>query len=165
LFSSVNTLMADGEAYTIDRSTDTGDAALLDSAAELYELMSGGGRRRAERELAALDGLPDLDEALVHGDLGAENVLWEYDGGRPRLSGVVDWDEVTIGDPAEDLAAVLAGHGEGLLNRVLELGGLANGGLAARISAIRGTFALQQALAARRDGDEAELADGLAGYA
>ncbi|MFI2489013.1 CPBP family intramembrane glutamic endopeptidase [Promicromonospora kroppenstedtii] len=29
LFSSVNTLMADGEGYTIDRSTDTGDASLL----------------------------------------------------------------------------------------------------------------------------------------
>ncbi|MFI7226331.1 lysostaphin resistance A-like protein [Nonomuraea angiospora] len=33
LFSSVNTLMADGEGYTIDRSTDTGDAALLILAA------------------------------------------------------------------------------------------------------------------------------------
>jgi membrane protease YdiL (CAAX protease family) len=33
LFSSVNSLMADGEAYTIDRSTDTGDAALLILAA------------------------------------------------------------------------------------------------------------------------------------
>ncbi|MCA2174598.1 CPBP family intramembrane metalloprotease [Nonomuraea glycinis] len=33
LFSSVNTLMADGEAYTIDRSTDTGDGALLILAA------------------------------------------------------------------------------------------------------------------------------------
>ncbi|MFD7311754.1 CPBP family intramembrane glutamic endopeptidase [Promicromonospora sp. NPDC059942] len=29
LFSSVNTLMADGEGYTIDRSTDTGDPSLL----------------------------------------------------------------------------------------------------------------------------------------
>lgn len=33
LFSAVNTLMADGKGYTIDRSTDTGDAALLILAA------------------------------------------------------------------------------------------------------------------------------------
>ncbi|MEV0315440.1 CPBP family intramembrane glutamic endopeptidase [Nonomuraea fuscirosea] len=33
LFSSVNTLMADGGSYVIDRSTDTGDAALLILAA------------------------------------------------------------------------------------------------------------------------------------
>ncbi|MFI6423754.1 CPBP family intramembrane glutamic endopeptidase [Promicromonospora sp. NPDC050880] len=33
LFSSVNTLMSDGKGYTIDRSTDTGDAALLILAA------------------------------------------------------------------------------------------------------------------------------------
>ena len=33
LFSSVNTLMADGKGYTIDRSTDTGDPALLILAA------------------------------------------------------------------------------------------------------------------------------------
>ncbi|MGQ4336291.1 phosphotransferase, partial [Streptomyces hayashii] len=33
-----------------------------------------------------------------------------------------------------------------------------------RIAAIRGTFALQQALYAIRDGDEEELADGLADY-
>ncbi|SEG44111.1 Predicted kinase, aminoglycoside phosphotransferase (APT) family [Nonomuraea solani] len=132
--------------------------------AELYGLMSEAGRRRAERELAALDGLPDGGTAVVHGDLGPENVLWEYDGGMPRLSGVIDWDEVTIGDPAEDLAAIAAGHGQALLNRVIELGGLANGGLAARITTIRRTFALQQALAAHRDGDQDELADGLAGY-
>ncbi|MFF0341752.1 CPBP family intramembrane glutamic endopeptidase [Kribbella sp. NPDC004875] len=33
LFSSVNTLMADGKGYTIDRSSDTGDASLLILAA------------------------------------------------------------------------------------------------------------------------------------
>lgn len=85
--------------------------------------------RRAGREPAALDALPHLTAAVVHGDLGGENVLWDTSGGLPRLSGVVDWDE----------------------------------GVPARIAA-RGTFALQQALYALRDGDEEELADGLTGY-
>ncbi|CAL9612962.1 hypothetical protein SUDANB58_05677 [Streptomyces sp. enrichment culture] len=132
--------------------------------AELFPLMSDDGRLRAERELAALDGLPRVTRAVVHGDLGAENVLWEWSHGLPHLSGVLDWDDVTLGDPAEDLAAIGAGYGRELLERVLALGGWSNRGLLARVAAIRGTFALQQALCAIRDGDEGELADGLAGY-
>jgi aminoglycoside phosphotransferase (APT) family kinase protein len=134
-----------------------------DVRAELFALMSDPGRRRAERELAALSGLPHLAGAVVHGDLGGENVLWEVTAGRPRLSGVIDWDEAALGDPAEDLAAVGACHGDDLLSRVLALG-RPEEGLAARIAAIRGTFALQQALRANRDGDAGELADGLTAY-
>ncbi|MUN39125.1 viomycin phosphotransferase [Actinomadura litoris] len=135
-----------------------------DVRAELFQLMSDGGRLRAEEELAVLDGLPHLNPAVVHGDLGAENVLWEWTDGRPRLSGVLDWDEVTLGDPAEDLAALDASYGREHLERVLVHGEWSNDGLVARIAAIRGTFALQQALAALHDGDEEELADGLSGY-
>ncbi|MFD4767436.1 phosphotransferase family protein [Streptomyces niveus] len=131
---------------------------------ELYGLMSDDGRRRAERELTALDGLPHLTGAVVHGDLGAENVLWESVGGVPRLGGVVDWDEVTLGDPAEDLAAIGAGHGEDFLWRVRTREGPPDHGLTARIATIRGTFALQQALSAHRDGDMEERADGLTDY-
>ncbi|MFC8703960.1 phosphotransferase family protein [Streptomyces anulatus] len=135
-----------------------------DVRAELFVLMSGSGRLRAERELAALDGLPHLTGAVVHGDLGAENVLWEWEHGLPRLAGVLDWDDVELGDPAEDFAAVGASYGHDFLGRVLAPDSGAESGLPARAAAIRGTFALQQALHARRDGDEEELADGLAGY-
>ncbi|GLY63750.1 phosphotransferase family protein [Amycolatopsis taiwanensis] len=135
-----------------------------DVRAELFGLMSADGRRRAERVLAPLDDLPVLTAAVVHGDLGAENVLWEVTDGLPRLAGVIDWDEVALGDPAEDLAAIGAGHGEDLLRRVLTLGGWANHETTTRIATISGTFALQQALAAYRDRDEDELADGLVGY-
>ncbi|MGW5156788.1 viomycin phosphotransferase [Nonomuraea wenchangensis] len=135
-----------------------------DVRAELFPLMSPSGRLRAEGELAALDSLPHLTRAVVHGDLGAENILWEWEDGLPRLSGVLDWDDVALGDPAEDLAAIRAGHGPQLLERVLALGGWSDHGLLTRVAAIRGTFALQQALYAVRDGDEEELADGLAEY-
>ncbi|MER6611500.1 viomycin phosphotransferase [Streptomyces sp. NPDC000927] len=132
--------------------------------AELFPLMSDSGRLRAGRELAALGSLPHLTQALVHGDLGAENVLWEWKQGLPRLAGVLDWDDVTLSDPAEDLAAINASYGRDLLERVLVLGSWPNDGLTTRIATIRGTFALQQALYAIRDGDEGELADGLADY-
>ena len=132
--------------------------------AELFVLMSGRGRLRAEQELAALDSLPHLTRAVVHGDLGAENLLWEWTHGLPRLTGVLDWDDVTLSDPAEDLAAIDAGYGGDLLERVLALGSWPDDELATRIAAIRGTFALQQALYAVRDDDEEELAEGLADY-
>ncbi|MFE9459641.1 phosphotransferase family protein [Streptomyces californicus] len=132
--------------------------------AELFVLMSDGGRRRAERELGALDGVPHLARAVVHGDLGAENVLWEWERGLPRLCGVLDWDDVELGDPAEDLAALDASYDRGFLERVLARDSRAEDGLSARVAAIRGTFALQQALQAVRDGDEEELMDGLSGY-
>lgn len=135
-----------------------------DARAELFQLMSGSGRLRAERELSVVDGLPHLTRAVVHGDLGAENVLWEWTHGLPHLTGVLDWDDVALGDPAEDLAAIGAGYGRDFLERVLALGSGSDDGLLARIAAIRGTFALQQALYAIRDGDEEELADGLAAY-
>ncbi len=131
---------------------------------ELLPLMSDRGCLRAERELAALDGLPDLTPAVVHGDLGAENILWEWTHGLPHLAGVLDWDGVTLSDPAEDLAAIGASHGHDLLERALALGSPSDDGLSTRIAAIRGTLALQQALYALRDGDQEELADGLAGY-
>ncbi|MFC8125984.1 phosphotransferase family protein [Streptomyces sp. NPDC057302] len=178
-------------AALADAGTDTAVRAALpharegewrrlaaDVRAELFGLMSDAGRLRAERDIAELDGLPHLTGALVHGDLGGENVLWQVVGGRPRLSGVVDWDEVTLGDPAEDLAAIGVGWGcacgcgcggelgDRVLDRVLALGGRseAYAGVAGRAATIRGTFALQQALSAYRDGDEQELAEGLAGY-
>ncbi|WP_058041877.1 viomycin phosphotransferase [Streptomyces roseifaciens] len=139
-----------------------------DVRAELFPFMADSGRRRAERELAALDSLPHITDAVVHGDLGGENVLWEHADGLPRLSGVVDWDEVGLGDPAEDLAAVGASYGENFLGRVLLAARGSRSrpadGLSTRIAAIRGTFALQQALAGRLDGDDEELAEGLADY-
>ncbi|MGX1775535.1 phosphotransferase family protein [Nocardia brasiliensis] len=134
-----------------------------DVRAELYPLMNAAGRARADRELAALDTLPHRTEALVHGDLGGENLLWDNDTHNPMLCGVVDWDGVCLGDPAEDFAAIAASYGEEVLEMILQMTEHADD-LAVRTATIRGTFALQQALDAHRDGDADELADGLTGY-
>ena len=128
----------------------------------LYPLMTAAGSTRAEEQLAALNALPHSTVALVHGDLGGENLLWNTESAVPVLCGVVDWDGACLGDPAEDIAAIAATYGEPVLGRLLDLD--ATAGLPARVAAIRGTFALQQALAAHSDGDEDELAEGLAGY-
>lgn len=101
---------------------------------------------------------------MVHGDLGAENVLWEWACGLPHLSGVLDRDDVALGDPAEGLAAIGASHGTASWNECPPWAAGAERGLLTRIAMVRGTSALQQALCALRDGDEAELTDGLADY-
>lgn len=133
-----------------------------DVRAELFPLMSVAGRVRATRELDALDTLPHLTTAIVHGDLGGENLLWDT-GNPPRLLGIVDWDEACLGDPAEDLAALSATYPPAVLEPLLTLLGT-DPPTRTRIAILRATFALQQALSAQRDGDEEELADGLAGY-
>lgn len=51
--------------------------------------------------LAALDGLPA--DTVVHGDIGPEHVL----GSAGVLTGVIDFGDLHIGDPAADLAWVL----------------------------------------------------------
>ncbi len=43
--------------------------------------------------------------ALLHGDLVEANVVWPADGGDPVL---VDWEFWRMGDPAEDLAYLMA---------------------------------------------------------
>lgn len=62
-------------------------------------LLSRGERERAEGLFAGVAGL-DFEPVLVHGDLGPEHVLCT-DG---RVTGVIDWSDARVGDPALDLA-------------------------------------------------------------
>lgn len=49
--------------------------------------------------------VPSCDETtLVHGDYRLGNFLVVRDGGGARLTGVLDWEMVHLGDPLEDLA-------------------------------------------------------------
>ena len=50
---------------------------------------------------------PATDLAFSHLDLGAEHVLVADDGTGTRVTGVIDWDDAAVGDPALDLALVL----------------------------------------------------------
>lgn len=130
----------------------------------LYPLMSQDGRPRAEQELTAVCALPPVTGALVHGDLGGRNLLWRRDSGRPVLTGVVDWDDAAIGDQAADVAAIAVTYGWTVATDTLRLLSAKPEAVLARARAIAGTFALQQALPAAIDGDDADLREGLAGY-
>ena len=51
---------------------------------------------------AALDAPLDAPPGWLHGDLHARNILVEAG----RISGIIDWGDITAGDPATDLAVL-----------------------------------------------------------
>jgi aminoglycoside phosphotransferase (APT) family kinase protein len=93
----------------------------------------------------------------VHIDLGGANLLWTTAVGVPKLTGVLDWDEACIGDQAATIGWPLA---ERIDTR--RRGGARP--MLADAKIIAATFALQQALPAALNGDQAGLDDGLRQY-
>ncbi len=55
--------------------------------------------------------------ALIHGDLAAEHIL--FDPRRGCITGVIDWEDALIGDPALDFTGLLAELGSGAVAQVL----------------------------------------------
>lgn len=98
---------------------------------------------------------------LTHADLGGANVLLEVSTG--AITGVLDWDDAGPGDPAVDLAAVLA-HAPQWLSEAILTADPAVAAMAQRAEAYIRTFALQQALWGVESGVEAEVTSGLAHY-
>jgi aminoglycoside phosphotransferase (APT) family kinase protein len=135
-----------------------------DVAQVLFPLMSGDGRKRATAELARVQNVDATGSALVHSDLGGENLLWEASGPRPVLTAVLDWDGAHLGNQAEDVASIAATFGWPLATR---LDARRHAGATPTIHdarAIAATFALQQALPAALSGDAEALDDGLLYY-
>jgi aminoglycoside phosphotransferase (APT) family kinase protein len=54
---------------------------------------------------------------LIHGDLEAEHVIVDVEHG--TLAGVIDWDDLSIADPARDFAGLWAWGGRRFIDRVL----------------------------------------------
>jgi aminoglycoside phosphotransferase (APT) family kinase protein len=144
----------------------------------LFPLMSAPGRRRAEAELAAVATVPATGDELVHGDLGGANLLLNPAVDVPVLTGVLDWDEASVGNQANDLASLAVTFGwpvaeridaawqarAGQHGRVAGRRGGAAGPLIGAARSIAATFALQQALPAALSGDQENLDDGLSTY-
>jgi aminoglycoside phosphotransferase (APT) family kinase protein len=78
-------------------------------------------REAIEAVLATSAPVPPARRVLIHGDLGAEHVLVDAD----RITGVIDWGDAVIGDPALDLGRLMR-----------DLGPVAGGGERARFYAV-----------------------------
>jgi aminoglycoside phosphotransferase (APT) family kinase protein len=112
----------------------------------LFPLMPDSGRRLAAAELAAVRTVDLAGDALVHGDLGASNLLWAGPAPRFRFTGILDWDETHLGSQADDLASLATMLGWPAAERLdrRRHGGRCPTIADARI--IETTFAVQQAL-------------------
>lgn len=97
---------------------------------------------------------------LRHGDFGGSNIL--YDPEMHRISGIIDFESLGLGDPATDVAA-LASYGEEFLALCLptypEMQTMLD-----RAQFYRGTFALQEAYYGWRTGDQEAFQRGMAEY-
>ncbi|MCY3773277.1 MAG: phosphotransferase [Gemmatimonadetes bacterium] len=82
---------------------------LLDS--RVLEAVECGFNRFLDEELATLN-----DIALVHCDLGCEHILIGDDG--KTVTGLIDFEDVTIGDPAIDFVGIFVTYGMEAVERI-----------------------------------------------
>lgn len=81
---------------------------------DVLPLLGRGERRRAEAMFE--DRSSTSDAVPLHGDLGPSHIL--NDG--VRVTGVIDWSDACLGDPALDFAWLLHGTGEEFATRLLD---------------------------------------------
>ena len=98
---------------------------------------------------------------LKHGDFGPSNIL--FDKGKQRVTGVIDFGNSGMGDPAYDFAGLLSGYGEGFVEYCGNIYPEVEGYMG-RIRFYQGTFALLEALFGVENGDKEALKAGLEKY-
>ncbi len=92
---------------------------------EVYPLLAGNERRRADEMFDGYfsAGADELDLCVVHADLGPAHILCREKG----VSGVIDWSDAQLGDPAIDfgwsLHGVSSGFAEALQQAYARAGG------------------------------------------
>lgn len=77
-----------------------------------------------EKSLGALDGLEralkrhDYRHCFIHGDFGGWNLL--YDHNTACITGVLDWEDACMGDPASDFADLIYDFGEDYAAKIFD---------------------------------------------
>jgi aminoglycoside phosphotransferase (APT) family kinase protein len=137
----VSTLLDEPHAY----AGRSGWLALMHD--EVIPRLDEALRAEARRRIDAAASLDPVTPALVHGDLGGDNLRWSPAG---TLLGVLDWDLAQAFDPAID-AACLAWHGWETVRRAVD----ATTYERARIW--QATFGIEQVGAAMSNGEPAEV--------
>lgn len=84
---------------------------LAEQVAACSALPASVQRYHAERADEAAAVASGAQLGVFHGDLGGVNC--RIDAGTGTVTGLLDWDSAAVGDPATDIAALLAGLGPG----------------------------------------------------
>lgn len=138
-------------------------AMLDDFRRHLFSHMRPDARDEVMRTFEAALNDPiqfDYTPALRHGDFGGSNILIDPING--NATGVIDFDDLGLGDPAVDASAILY-TGEAFFERMCETyPALAD--YRRRANFICSTFALQEALYGVLAGDEEAFDAGIANY-
>ena len=79
--------------------------------------LSDSQRRCVERFLASSPPPESANRTFCHNDLGAEHILASDD--LSRLTGIIDWSDAAIADPAKDVGRVLRDFGFGVAEAAL----------------------------------------------
>lgn len=100
---------------------------------------------------------------MIHGDFGRSNIL--YDEREQRITGIIDFSELSLGDPAVDIAALACpvGYGEDFVRRFEHI----YPGIDALLPRARfyiSTFALQEALYGIENDDQESFRAGIEDY-
>jgi aminoglycoside phosphotransferase (APT) family kinase protein len=121
LLATLHRLPGDDAAGLVDRD-DTPPGEWLDEARTLTQELGTAipARHRAAlaRFLEAPPPEPAAHPVLTHGDLGIEHVLVDPSGA--RITGVVDWTDAAVTDPATDLGRILRDLGPDALDAALD---------------------------------------------
>lgn len=108
-----------------------------------------------------LDGNLNLETTLIHGDFGATNILWNPETN--KITGIIDFGNSGIGDPAYDFAGVLSSYGEEFYEMCVNL--YPNGNeISERVKFYKSTFALQEALHGLKNNDSQAFENGIKDY-
>lgn len=99
--------------------------------------------------------------AWVHGDFGTSNIL--FDPSVPEVTGIIDFAEAHPGDPALDIAGLIASYGHEFVELFRRFYPNLEGALD-RASFYAGTFALQEALFGLDNDDQEAFRNGIKDY-
>ncbi|MFL5807273.1 MAG: phosphotransferase family protein [Roseiflexaceae bacterium] len=153
-----------GAAVPVGDTVDARADMLRQFQAQLYSFMRPDAREDVTQLFTML--LDDLRHNPIrpaprHGDFGTGNIL--YDPQAPTITGIIDFGFGGVGDPTLDVAALAASYGEAFIARcATSYPAMAQ--MLPRARLYEGTYALQQALYALRDGNAGDFADGIAAY-
>jgi aminoglycoside 2''-phosphotransferase len=101
------------------------------------------------------------ESVLRHGDFGATNIL--FDPQRQVITGIIDFSNAGLGDPAYDFAGLLSSYGESFLKRCTSTYPEIES-FWSRILFYQGTFALVEALFGLENNDRKAFESGIRQY-